>query len=150
MQSSDVMRASSDHGQEAKTQPPKKRKGFWRRKWWVALLVVVLVALLAFLTYGYFNTRSQLNKALSNSKTSGQDERQQILNEVSKYLALPKETPTLATVNDASKLKSQEFFKNAQNGDKVLIFSNAGRALLYRPSTHKIIDYSKVNINTGQ
>jgi hypothetical protein len=55
----------------------------------------------------------------------------------------------VATVSDASKLQSQQFFAKAQNGDKVLIFTNAKRAVLYRPSTNKVIEYAPVNIGNN-
>jgi hypothetical protein len=98
------------------------------------------------LAYGYITTRNQLAQ-LNSSK--GGSEVQQLVNTIDRYMQLPSESPTLATVNDVSKLKGQEFFKNAQNGDKVLIFSQSGRALLYRPSTKKIIEYSKVDLTAG-
>ena len=59
------------------------------------------------------------------------------------------ETPTIATVTDASKLKDQAFFTNAVTGDKVLIYTNAKKAFLYRPSTNKIINIAPVNLGSG-
>ena len=110
------------------------------------MLIVLLVAGLAALTYFYIDTKNELNAA-KNPETAGKTETEQIVNQVNKFLQLPTdEAPTLATVNDISKLKNQQFFKNAQNGDKVLIYSKAGRALLYRPSSKKVIEYAPVNL----
>lgn len=65
-----------------------------------------------------------------------------------RYLELPTdEEPTLATVTDREKLAEQPFFQKAENGDKVLIYSNSGRAVLYRPyKEKKIIDVTTVNV----
>jgi len=60
---------------------------------------------------------------------------------ISKFMILPAdETPTMATVADSSKLSSQPFFANAQNGDKVLFYTKAQKAILYRPSTNMIVE----------
>jgi hypothetical protein len=63
-----------------------------------------------------------------------------LLAKVGKLMDVPDETPTVATVSDVSKLSNQEFFKKAQNGDKVLIFPKAQKAILYRPATNKIVE----------
>ena len=76
-----------------------------------------------------------------------QDELVAVLGKVEKLMELPAgETPTLATVADKEKLSEQSFFKNAENGDKILIYTESGRAILYRPSTGKIVDVTAVNI----
>jgi hypothetical protein len=120
------------------------------RQWLIRGVVTLVVIGVIALAYGYIHTRNQLTK-LSNPKTAGQTETQQLINKVGKLVDLPTgETPTLATVNDATKLKTQNFFASAQNGDKVLIYTKAQRAVLYRPSTNKIVEYSRVNLNGTQ
>ena len=57
------------------------------------------------------------------------------------------EKPTVATITDIEKVKDQPFFKNAKNGDRVLIFTNAKKAILYRPTEKRIIEVGAVNIN---
>ena len=64
-----------------------------------------------------------------------------------KLIELPKnEKPTVATVLDKTKLVDQPVFANAENGDKVLIYQGGQYALLYRPSTNKIISIGALNI----
>lgn len=115
---------------------------------WIALAIVILAVTL--LAYGYINTRNQLAE-LSNPKKANQNQTQELVSEISKYAQLPTgETPTVATVQDVSKLKGQPFFAGAQNGDKVLIYTKANKAVLYRPSTNKILQYSTINLNSNQ
>lgn len=80
------------------------------------------------------------------------NETNKLIADVGKLLVLPEgETPTIATVSDLEKLKSQPFFINAKNGDKVLIYTNAKKAILYDPVAHKIIEVAPINIgNTPQ
>jgi hypothetical protein len=59
---------------------------------------------------------------------------------VGRLYELPDEAPTLATIVDKEQLQGQEFFNRSQNGDKVLIFPQAKKAILYRPSTKKIVE----------
>jgi hypothetical protein len=142
--------ASPQHQTHTKQSAKTKKLGFFFGRRWLLILIALLVVGLGVLTYGYVHTKNQLNAA-KNPAAAGKTQTEQIVNQVSKYLELPTgETPTLATVNDVSKLKSQTFFRNAQNGDKVLIYTKSGRALLYRPSTKKIIEYAPVNLGQGQ
>jgi hypothetical protein len=66
---------------------------------------------------------------------------------VGKLIMLPTdEKPTIATVTDATKVKAQAFFQNANNGDVVLIYTKAQEAILYDPAENKIIEVGAVNI----
>ncbi len=58
---------------------------------------------------------------------------------------LPEENPTIATVTDKEKLSGQAFFQKAENGDKVIIYRQSGKAILYRPGIKKIVDVVTLN-----
>lgn len=69
---------------------------------------------------------------------------------LNKMIVLPNELPSIATVTDKEKLADQPFFQKAENGDKVIIYSQSKRAYLFRPSEQKIIDMTVIateNVN---
>lgn len=85
---------------------------------------------------------------LSKGQAQAQAEVDMLISEVGKLIALPTdEKPTVATITDAEKLKEQLFFKNAMKDDKVLIYTKAKKAILYRPSEKKVVEVGAVNIN---
>lgn len=108
-------------------------------------LVVVLSTLLfvALCAAGYFYYQYQQSPRVADAKEIGA-----LKETVGSFFMLPEgEEPTLATVTDREKLADQPFFQKAENGDKVLIYSASGRAILYRPSAQKIVDVTTVNVN---
>src|SRR5690606_6913224 len=81
-------------------------------------------------------------------------ETQSLIDRMSKLITLPEANleegePTLATVLDKEKLQDQEFFKNAENGDKMLIYTKAQKAYLFRPSSGIIINVAPVNLGAN-
>jgi uncharacterized protein YneF (UPF0154 family) len=134
----------------AQKQSFKKRTLKYVKKNKMALIALVIVLLVGFLAAGYINARNEV-KRLSDPQKATQDQTQDLVSKVGKLIELPSgEAPTIATVKDVNKLKSQEFFARAKDGDKVLIYPKSDRAVIYRPSTDKVIEYSKVNLNSGQ
>ena len=130
--------------------PKSKKVGFFFGRKWLLVVIAIVVVAFGAITYKYIDTKNQLNTA-KNPETAGKTEAEKITNQIKSAIELPTgETPTLATVNDVSKLKAQAFFKNAQNGDKVLVYTKAGVAVLYRPTTKKVIIYSFVNAGDNQ
>lgn len=117
------------------------------------LLVLVVVALAAAgYSYNlYRGAKADLIRYQEDPRAVAEEEVKRVVSEVGKLVALPEgEDPTVATVTDAENLKSQPFFEKAENGDKVLIYTQAKRAILYRPDTKKVIEVAPVNIgNTG-
>lgn len=78
------------------------------------------------------------------------DDVKTLIQNVGKLIELPTdEDPSVATIADISKLKDQPFFAHAKNGDKVLIYTKEKKAIIYRPSTNKIIEAASVEITTG-
>lgn len=119
---------------------------------WLFTAVGVMFLILIIALFSVMHSKNQLqakvDKLSSNSATANQNEVNQLTQQISQFFQLPTgETPTLATVSDASKVRNQAFFKDAQNGDKVLLYSKAGEAILYRPSTKKIIAVAPVNLS---
>jgi hypothetical protein len=58
------------------------------------------------------------------------------------------EKPQIATVSDKTKLANNDFYKNAENGDKLILLSTSQKAILYRPSTNKIINVAPLILDT--
>ena len=105
---------------------------------WSAFVLVIAGSLG---TAGYFY---HAYKSISNAAA---DEVANVSKSVGTIYAVPTdETPTLATVSDKQKLSNEKFFAKAENGDKVLIYTKAGQAILYRPSAGKIINVAPVNM----
>lgn len=104
---------------------------------------MLILGAFAYLVYGYIDTKNKLTKANS-SKPASQNASEELVDKVGRLVVLPSnETPAIATVENASKLKDQLFFANSKDGDKVLIYSKSSRAVLYRPSTNQVVEYSK-------
>lgn len=101
------------------------------------VLFVGAIVLAGYFYYQYSHTR----EVVEAKEIAG------LIKKIGKVMDLPSnEVPTLATVTNKEKLDNQPFFKKAENGDKMLIYADAGRAILYRPSIEKIIDITSVTI----
>ncbi len=120
-------------------------------KTWAVLIVLLAVTIGGAVLWTRYNNLKKENARLANPEQATKDEANKLKAEVGEFVELPtNETPTIATVVDASKLKNQPFFLNAQNGDKVLMFAQAKKAILYRPTTKKVIEIAPINIGNGQ
>jgi|SRR3989344_6319278 len=109
------------------------------RKYYIAIIVLSLLFLGTSGTAGYLYWTSRQTPP---SNTN-------LVEKIGILIELPAgEEPTIATVTDKTKLSDQAFFAPAQNGDVVLIYTDAKKAYLYRPSTNKILDVAPVNFPT--
>jgi len=107
---------------------------------------ILIFASLGAAIFFYIKYQNTL-KILKDPKESVKLESKLLVEKIGKLMELPKgEEPTVATVSDKDKLSNQPFFANAQNGDKVFIYAKGKKAILYRPSTNKIIEVGPVNI----
>lgn len=114
------------------------------------LFIIILIALVGIAAGGFFFIKYQkAQNIINNPNLASQQEAQDLVKKVSKFILLPEnELPTIATVSDYKKLKDQPFFQKSQNDDKVLIYTQAKKAYLYRPATDKLIDVTIVNVNS--
>lgn len=117
----------------------------------IALILVLGVGSAGGYYYNQYNQSQKEVKKLSNPQEAAKAQVGEAVANIGRLVDLPSgETPTLATVNDPTKLKDQSFFANAKVGDQVLIYTQAKKAILYRPSTNKIIEIAPVNIGASQ
>lgn len=111
------------------------------------LVVLIVVAAGAASIYKRYQDTQKQVEILKNPQEAARLETKQTVESVGKLISLPDdETPTIATVTNKDRLKEQTFFAKTENGDKVLIYPQARKAILYRPSTNKIIEVGQVNI----
>lgn len=111
-------------------------------------LWILIVLALALLALAFEGGRYTVYRA--HPELSGVEQANEVLKKVGSLIQLPSgETPTMATINDAvSAKKAQPFLVNALNGDILIVYQNAAEAILYRPSSNKLIAVGPVN-NAG-
>lgn len=73
---------------------------------------------------------------------------QKTVETVSKLVIVPDEKPAIVTVQDASKLSNPELASRAQDGDRLLVYAENRRVIMYRPSNGKIVDILSIKDQT--
>lgn len=112
----------------------------------VVLGITIGASVFFYMKYDASRKAAQTGDTPQNAK-----ETQKLLEKVGKLIQLPKgETPTIATVTDFEKLADQPFFRNAKNGDRVIIYGSTQMAYLYRPDVNMLINVAPINVNQEQ
>lgn len=105
--------------------------------------VILVLAAFAGTTFYYYR---QYQSLLKNPQLANDSEIRAITQTINRFMDLPKETPTLATITDVTALKDQAFFNKAKNGDKILIYPNDRKVVLFRPAGSRVIDVAPLVI----
>ena len=117
------------------------------KRFLIPIAVTLIIAVASTPAYYFYNQYQKSQQLLKNPTEAAKEEVRTLVAKVGALLELPQgEEPTVATVSDKEKLKDQPFFQKAENGDKVLIYTQSRKAILFRPSTNKIIEVSTVNL----
>ena len=129
-------------------EPPKGDKKLPNRQRNVfvvvgAVLIVAFAAAAGFFYWQYTNLKA-------NPDSVAQETTQRLVDKVGKLYALPEEEPTVAQISDKEKLKDQPFVQSAENGDYLLIFTNAKLAVLYREADNRLINVGPIAITPEQ
>jgi len=127
------------------THPSKKVK-----------ILVVLLLLLSIALVSALVSRYNMGKKIDTLDVSKQNEKNkkevmELVKKVGGLIVLPSgETPTVATITDADGLsKNQNFYKGAQDGDKVLIYFKAQKAYIYSPKLNRLINVGPVYVDSA-
>ncbi|MDO8560360.1 MAG: hypothetical protein Q7S23_05015 [bacterium] len=117
----------------------------------VFIFIFALASLYFYSQWGAAKTKirrlqAEISDVRQNPGKAAREETVSLLQRVGKLIVLPEgEEPTVATVNDPERLKVQPFFAKAKQGDKVLIYTNAKKAILYDPVANIIVEVAPVS-----
>jgi len=100
----------------------------------IAIVGLVIIVALAVLSWFLFDKYQQALRSNPQTETSA------LMQRIGQVIALPPEQPTIATVLDRQKLSNKALADKAQNNDKLIIFPQAKRIILYRPDTQRVVD----------
>lgn len=118
------------------------------------LLSTVVVVYMGFSTFAairFYDLYRQAEAKVPKTEKEMEKEVADITTQLKKIMNVPDEKPVIATVKDKNALKGQQaFFANAENGDKLVIFQTARKAILFRPSTEKIIESGPLLVSPNE
>ena len=119
---------------------------FFRRHYLPLIIVAALLLVLGAYEFGRSSVYREYPQLV------GIEQANAIIAKVGELIQLPTgETPTMATITDAACVKkTQPFLASAENGDVLIVYANAGEAILYRSSTNKLISVGPVNSAAAQ
>lgn len=88
----------------------------------------------------------QLASKLSEQQTKA------LLEKISKLILLPSDpNPVVAVINDVESLAAdQDFYKDAHNGDKVVIFQSDSKAIIYDENANRLVNVGPIYFNDAQ
>jgi hypothetical protein len=124
---------------ESQSQVPKSLK--------IILSILVAIVIICLLAMGAM--WSKLNSFQAKVPIDPEVELQELVSEIEVFLTLPKdEKPTLITLTDEelNAVKGEVFFANAIPGDKLIIYQNNSKAVIWRPSARKVVEASIINL----
>ena len=111
----------------------------------IGLLGIIVGVLGTFIFIQLFGIPSQ--KIIQNiSKAEEAKVIQEIVSKATKLIVLPKdEEPVMATITNATDLiKEQPFYAGSQNGDVVLMYQKALKAIIYSPERNIIVNVGPI------
>ena len=121
------------------------------------ILVLAFLGLAGFGGWSFYSYKQAKEEVLRLSTLEGQlglqkREVDELLSAVAKHLVLPNdEEPTIATISDIDVLgENQPFFDGASNGDKVIVYVSAGKAIIYSPDRDVIINVGAVIVDDNE
>src|SRR5262245_20260942 len=114
------------------------------RKMWGSRIIWVLSVLMVIAVIGGLFVYWQYRKTLDKNPEA---EQQRWTSELGSVMIMPTEKPMITTVLDKTKLNNKTLSEQAQNGDRLYIFSRAKRVVLYRPTLKKVVNILIIQTN---
>ncbi len=112
----------------------------------VFLLIIALIIIVGFLVYKVIKGEEIPSFEVKLGEQLSEEQIGDLLGRISRLIMLPEETdPLIATINDAPALRAEQaFYRDAENGDQLVIFTKRAMAVIYRPSVDKLINVGPI------
>ena len=122
-----------------------KKSGLMIVVWFIVGIAVGAGALFA---WNLYMVKSPAKAATQVQQAQVKD----LITKVGKLIILPTgEEPVVATINDAAALiKDQVFYKGSKNGDVVLVYQKASKAIVYSPDRNVIVNVGPIFLQDQQ
>lgn len=108
------------------------------------LILGVLILIIIVFSVNFVKTQRELAQLRTpeGQQTAAQREIEEVVRRIQKHILVPEgELPVMATVVDAEELiREQPFYRGAQDGDKVLLYLEIQRAIIYSPERDIIVN----------
>jgi hypothetical protein len=118
------------------------------------LIIFVLIVVILGLAWYFLMVKGQKPVAIA-PQVPAQDQTKQevqsLVASVGKLMVLPSEEPLVATIDDPAALqKEQPFYAGSEKGDKLLIFFQARKAVIYNPARNVIVNAGPIIMQQDQ
>jgi hypothetical protein len=120
------------------------------------LRLIVVFGLLAFAAWSFwrYQQAQELLRLATDPQAQAEQatrERQELLASVSRLMVLPEgEEPLILDIQGAEAMAAAEpFFENTIDGDKVLVYVEAGQSIIYSPSRDIIVKTGTLTVSGG-
>lgn len=110
----------------------------------LSLLIIIVIVVLGYAIFKKFNPANS-------SAVEGQlsdKEIQVLVKKVSKLINVPEEIPVVATIIKADQLiAEQKFYVGSKDGDYLIVFPKAQKAIIYREGENKLINVGPIIVD---
>jgi hypothetical protein len=126
----------------APSQAKKKSRPTFKSVVFKIILLLLIIAAV-FAAFMYYKTRQELRSLTTpqGQQEAAKKEIKTLVASLGKLTILPDEDPVIATILDEHALATQSaFYKDAQKGDKLLVYPKAQKAYIYSPSRNLLVN----------
>jgi len=109
--------------------------------------LLVIIGGIFFVHRSYFNPEAVTKREAEHQRAENKD----LLAELGKLIILPQEEPLIYQIDDPELLVSEQpFFVGAEAGDKLIIYPNSAKAIIYSRTRKMIVNVGPVTFDEGQ
>jgi cell division protein FtsN len=112
----------------------------------------IIIGVIVIIVIAVFAARMKSGKKMGADVKPGSPEAQAqvktTVEKVGKLMVLPSgEEPTVAIVNNAENLKKEQpFYANVENGDYLVVYPKAAKAIIYRESSNVLVNVGPLQV----